>query len=350
MSKRRYTLGQPHLLRRRGKNKFWTGWIDGQEVSLRTSDRADAQRRLDALATQRERAPAGHPSPQPPLLSALGLQFAEYCRPPRHTTKTAASYALRVANFVEWAEAQRVLTTADVTNAIMSKYVRARSADGAGQATINRDVIAVRLMFAFALREGLIVEDPFEQRAFRALKLKEPRPKPNSITLSPSQIDTFLETADAMSPAAYAALFRATAGSGIRIDEARHLDAGDLDAERRLLTITPKPAWTTKGYRYRDVPVSERTIAAAKTFILRRAKVLLDDKSVWREVQRVHKAANLPRMSMHDLRRAWASAVHANGASLKQVSVWLGHADIATTERYIRVYISETAGHEYLPR
>jgi site-specific recombinase XerD len=53
---------------------------------------------------------------------------------------------------------------------------------------------------------------------------------------------------------------------------------------------------------------------------------------------------------MHDLRRAWASAMHANGASLKMVSVWLGHADIATTERYIRVYTSETRGHEYLPR
>jgi site-specific recombinase XerD len=350
MSKRRYTLGQPHLLRRRGTNRYWTAWLGGREVSLGTPDRAEAQRRLDSLATQRERAPGGDSPPQPSILSAIGLKFAEYCRPPRHTAKTAASYALRVTTFVEWAEGQRVLTTADVTNAVMSRYVRARASDGAGHATINRDVIAVRLMFAFALREGLIVDDPFEQRAFRALKLKEPRPKPNSITLSPAQIDLFLATADTMSPVAYGALFRLTAGSGIRIDEARHLDASDLDGERRLLTVTPKPSWTTKGYRYRTVPVSEQTIAAAKTFIRLRANVALDDKSVWREVQRVHDEAKLPKMSMHDLRRAWASAVHANGASLKQVSVWLGHADIATTERYIRVFISETLGHEYLPR
>ena len=31
----------------------------------------------------------------------------------------------------------------------------------------------------------------------------------------------------------------------------------------------------------------------------------------------------------------WASAVHVRGASIKQVSVWLGDAEIATTERYI---------------
>lgn len=350
MSKRRYTLGQPHLLRRRGSNKYWTAWLEGHEVSLGTADRAEAQRRLDTWAAKRERAPGGGPSPDPPLLSKLGLKFAEYCRPPRHTVKTADSYAQRVTMFVEWAEDQRARTTADVTNALMSKYVRARAADGAGHATINRDVIAVRLMFAFAMREGLIVEDPFEQRAFKALKLKEPRPKPNTITLSPAQIDTFLDKADAISPAAYAALFRTTAGSGIRIDEARHLDAKDLDSVRGLLTITPKPDWTTKGYRFREVPVSERTVAAARTFIKLRPKAAFDDKSVWREVRRVCKAAELPKMSMHDLRRAWASAMHANGASLKMVSVWLGHADIATTERYIRVYVTETGGHEFLPR
>jgi site-specific recombinase XerD len=350
MSKRRYTLGQPHLLRRRGKNKYWTAWLEGREISLGTPDRAEAQRRLDARAAERERAPGGDPPADPPLLSKLGLKFAEYCRPPRHTQKTADSYAQRVTVFVEWAETQRVRTTADVTNAIMSKYIRARSSKGSGHATINRDVIAVRLMFAFAMREGLIANDPFEQRAFRALKLKEPRPKPNSITLSPTQIDTFLDAADAMSPAAYAALFRASAGSGVRIDEARHLDAKDVDGERMLLTITPKPDWTSKGYRYRDVPISEHTVAAARAFIRLRSKVALDDKSIWREVQRVCKRAKIPKMSMHDLRRAWASAMHANGASLKMVSVWLGHADIATTERYIRVYVSETRGHEYLPR
>jgi site-specific recombinase XerD len=50
------------------------------------------------------------------------------------------------------------------------------------------------------------------------------------------------------------------------------------------------------------------------------------------------------------LRRAWASAMHANGASIKQVSVWLGHPTIAVTERYIRIFATESTGHEFLPR
>ena len=53
MPKRRYDLGHPHLLRRRGKTKFWTAWLNGHEISLGTADRVEAQRRLDARAAQR---------------------------------------------------------------------------------------------------------------------------------------------------------------------------------------------------------------------------------------------------------------------------------------------------------
>jgi site-specific recombinase XerD len=350
MSKRKYTLGHPHLTRRRGRNKFWNAWIDGKELSLGTPDRIEAQRRLDIRAEQCERAPGSASPAAPTHLSALGLKFAEYCQPPRHTPNTAASYTNRFTMFVEWAEHRRVVTTAQITYAIMMQYVRTRSHEGAGPATINRDVIAVRLAFAFALREGLIADDPFDSRTFRALKLKEPRGKPNMLTMSPAQIDTFLDVADTMAPPVYAALFRLAAGSGVRIDEARHVDLGDVDDARKILTITPKPGWTTKGYRYRNIPISERTAKAVRSFVATRAGVTLDDKSVWRELHRVRVAAEVPRFTMHDLRRAWASAMHANGASLKQVSVWLGHADIATTERYIRIFETQTEGHEYLPR
>ena len=86
------------------------------------------------------------------------------------------------------------------------------------------------------------------------------------------------------------------------------------------------------------------------TFVKTRHTQPIDDKTVWEEIKRVREAAGLPHFSMHDLRRAWASAMHHNGAPLKQVSVWLGHADVQTTERYIRVYDTGVTGHEYLPR
>jgi integrase/recombinase XerD len=359
MSKRKYTLGQPHLLRRRGKKKLWTAWLAGHEVSLGIADRTEAQRKLDELAAGNERrkaaakrsgAEASAPRVDPPLLTELALGYIKYCQPPRHTEKTAASYSNRLSYFVAWAEAQKVFRTSHVTFRLMSTYTRTRSEKGAGAATINRDITAVRRMFAYAQREGLIDEDPFEATSFRSLKLREPRAKPNVLTLSPEQVDTFLDKADEVSLPAHAAFFRLTAGSAVRIDEARHLDANDVDEARRMLTITPKKDWTTKGYRYREVPISQRTADAVKAYVANRKGVAVDDKTIWKELQRVRKLAGLPHFSMHDLRRAWASAVHQKGASLKQVSVWLGHADVQTTERYIRVFLTKSSGHEFLPR
>lgn len=358
MSKRRYVLGQPHLLRRRGKNKLWTGWLEGREISLGTADRAEAQRKLDELAAQprsdeaaskRGGAEERAPSPDPQLLSALALLFAEYCRPPRHTKKTANSYAHRVSTFVEAMEKKNITRPDQVTFTVMSAYVRERS-DEVSAATVNRDLTPIRRMFAFAKREGHIEKNPFKHEDFEELKLREPRPKPNALALSPRQVDAFLAKADEMAKPGYATLFRLTAGSAIRIDEVRHYEPGDIDVKRGLLTITPKKDWTTKGYRYRDIPISKKTIEALLAFVALRDKMALDDKAVWNEIQRIRKAAKLPKFSIHDLRRAWASAMHANGASIKQVSVWLGHCAVQVTERYIRVFETETTGHAFLPR
>ena len=224
--------------------------------------------------------------------------------------------------------------------------------EGHASARDDRDPELVLDLDVFDL---LVRSNPFRSEDFRELKLREPRPKPNAITLSPTQVDLFLDTADTMSPTVLAAMFRLTAGSGVRIDEARHLDTADVRivdavAGTAELTITPKPGWTTKSYRYRMIPITTRTAAAVLAFVKARPKQAIDDKTVWDEMKRVRDKAKLPHFSMHDLRRAWASAVHHNGASLKQVSVWLGHAEVQTTERYIRVFGMETTGHEFLPR
>ena len=350
-NKRKYTLGQPHLTRRRGKAKNWRGWVDGREVSLGTSDRAEAQRRLDQLAAERRRAArATERVERATKLTELAGAYIEDCVT-RHTPKTAASYGHRLLMFVEWAEQRGVVRASDVDYRLLSAYVRKRrGVDGASAATVNRQLTAIRRMMVFGRRFRMLDVEPVDREGFSELRLREPRPKPNATTFRPEQIDSLLDAADLELDEAYAKLIRFVAGSGIRIDEALHADLDDVDEGRGMLIVTPKPGWTTKGYRYRDVPISSRTAEAAKRFINLRDEHPMSDRVIWARLQQARKAAELPHLSMHDLRRAWASAVYANGASLKQVSVWLGHADVATTERYIRAFDDVSDGHQYLPR
>ena len=114
--------------------------------------------------------------------------------------------------------------------------------------------------------------------------------------------------------------------------------------------MTPKADWQPKSYRFRTIPVSRATCDAALEFIAKRSKVRLDDKATWDAIRVVREELELPKFSIHDLRRAWASAMHEGGATIKRVSVWLGHSGIGVTERYIRVFDSDSTGHEFLAR
>ncbi|MCA9623842.1 MAG: tyrosine-type recombinase/integrase [Myxococcales bacterium] len=274
-----------------------------------------------------------------------------YGQPPRYTQSTIDTYGSRIVNFVEWAERQKVVYPAQVSFGLLQQFMRHRAdRDGVGGRTINRDFTAMNAMFRYAVANGFAQVNPFANGALAALKLREPRPKPSAVALSPKQVDTFLAKADEISHPAYAALYRGTAGSAVRIDEILNLEPWEVDEARMQLTISPKRGWTTKGYRYRDIPISRATAKALKVFLSKKDEVALDQKSIWKELQRIRENAGLPHFSMHDLRRAWASAMHDNGASLKRVSVWLGHADVQTTERYIRVFMDASDGHQFLPR
>ena len=47
-----------------------------------------------------------------------------------------------------------------------------------------------------------------------------------------------------------------------------------------------------------------------------------------------------PKLSPHDLRRTYAKLARKGGAALEDISLALGHASIATTERYLCVELN----------
>jgi integrase/recombinase XerD len=61
----------------------------------------------------------------------------------------------------------------------------------------------------------------------------------------------------------------------------------------------------------------------------------LGEKVVWQLIKPYAKAAGVPGIAPHDLRRTCAKLCRAGGGELEQIQMLLGHASVQTTERYL---------------
>lgn len=127
------------------------------------------------------------------------------------------------------------------------------------------------------------------------------------------------------------------------------MDASDV--RKAEIVVTPKPGWSTKGYRYRSITVSPATVKAARAFLAAKPTTNLDKKRVWQRLQEARKSAGIDKhFSLHDLRRAWASHMLSSGAvDIEELSKMLGHADMMTTMRYLRVVSGRKIDPRTLP-
>jgi len=312
---------------RRPNRAGWYAFIDRdhKDISLGTNDEHEAQEKLARLLHDR-RIQAIAPNDR--RLTELFAECYERAKT-NNTPKTAYEDHLNNGRVLEWLAARGIYSCKRLKAEIVEDYKTARRFDKVSAARINRELASWKKAMRIAVEWRVFTKDVYEW----FVPLREPRPQPHQRGLTKKEIGKFLAAAEEP----YRSLFRLVIGTGLRDDEARHLEMSDLDARKRIITVTPKPGWTTKGYRYRDIPATKQSIEAAKRYIAARPKMSLDPKGVWKRIQAACKLANIPKCSMHDFRRAWASHMLAAGHKLEHISRWLGHRDIITTMRYLRV-------------
>ena len=97
---------------------------------------------------------------------------------------------------------------------------------------------------------------------------------------------------------------------------------------------------TTKSSQTREIPLNKETTKVFKdwhsdsdwVFPGSGENPLTTVKRSWGNVK---KAAKLPDLRFHDLRHTFATRILRRGADIKTVSALLGHANIATTTKYL---------------
>ena len=159
--------------------------------------------------------------------------------------------------------------------------------------------------------------------------------------------ERLVEAAEGVDPNAYLIVLLG-AEAGLRCGEMMALEWLDVDLGKRQLRIC-QSEWrgqvtSTKGERLRYVPMTKRLAAALRDHRhLRSARVLVDrgrtlsQKMIQDRVRWASRRAGLERQGVHILRHTFCSHLAMKGAPARAIQELAGHADLSTTQRYMRL-------------
>lgn len=230
--------------------------------------------------------------------------------------------------------------------AAVRAFLAARLRDGA-RATTARKLAALRAFFRWLAREGA---DANPCEAVTAPKV--PRMLP--VHLSVDDLTTLLATPDRSGPFGLRdrALLELLYSSGLRAAECAGLDWSSIHERLGVARVVGK------GSKERVVPVGADALAAlaeyragwtlerrdAKAVFLNKSGTRLTTRSIGRIVEKHLKAAGIAaHATPHSLRHSFATHLLESGADLRAIQEMLGHASIATTQRYTHLELARLA-------
>lgn len=260
--------------------------------------------------------------------------------------RTVDAYRRDLLGFAAWAEEHDVGDPADVDRLLLRRYVAHLAAHRYARRSIARKASTLRRYFRWSERTGLVSADPTIGLSAPRADGRLPR------VLRQDELNVLLDeppaAADGDAPAVRArddAVLEILYGSGLRVGELCSLDVPDLDLERGRATV-----WG-KGGKQRVVPLGEPAVAALRRWLAEGRALLLTADSppaalfvnrrgrrlTPRDVRRLLDRRAPAPTHPHALRHTFATHLLDGGADLRAVQELLGHADLATTQRYTHV-------------
>ncbi len=237
------------------------------------------------------------------------------------------------------------------THPSLRRFLAQQHTMGYARASVARRVGAIHTFYRWAAHSGVVEHDPAELlgrpkvvnrlptvlRQGEAGELAEAPPAPHDG--SPLEIAVALRDR---------AVLELLYGSGLRVGEVAGLTVDRVDLERgRVLVLG-------KGRKEREVPMSDYAIRAIGVYLARgrttmagedtsrlffnRRKNAFSERDI-RAMVGQYAERLLPgrRVTPHTLRHSFATHLLEGGADIRAVQELLGHASVATTQRYTHV-------------
>jgi integrase/recombinase XerC len=218
---------------------------------------------------------------------------------------------------------------------------------GLSKTSVARALAAVRSLYRWLAREGVVEQNPAKLVATPKLPKKLPRVP--TIEEMNTVIDGEISEVAAF-PERDRLMFELLYGCGIRNSELTGINLDDIRLSSEAILIRGK------GKKERYVPFGDSAKSALEKYLPERQRLLqttrknsaallinwrggrLTSRSVGRIIKKIAVAKGLsPDVHPHTLRHAFGTHMLEEGADLRAIQELLGHERLATTQRYTQL-------------
>jgi integrase len=317
-------------------------WSDSTPFRERKRAPMSGKSAAQRWGEERERYLLKMGKPQPtlkevPTLDAFASQFVDqHCRANRLKPSYIASTESHIEHHLSPTLGPMKLDAID--NAAVQRLKLAMAHLAAK--TANNQLVTLSVLLKKAVEWGVIDRMPCTIKLLRAAKT----------TMAFYDFDEYARLRQAAQTRGIETEIMIVLGgdAGLRLGEIVALEWTDIDFARQRLTVA-RSSWqgqvgTTKGGRSRMIPMTKRLGALLRAHRHMRSPQVLcpgghavTRDQVIKAVRAAERIAVLKYSGVHILRHTFCSHLAMRGATAKAIQELAGHADLATTQRYIHL-------------
>lgn len=258
---------------------------------------------------------------------------------------TILGYGRDLENFVKYCKVNRIRSLQQVNPKLIYSYLRIMSKERKSETTINRTLVAIKMLLRFCVLTGSLKDDFTSTlegpKRWQRLPIVCDKQKVFKLLEAPAEQDPFYLRDKAILEMLYA--------TGMRASEIADINISDLNLAIGYLRCLGK------GRKERIIPMGKTAIKVMTQYLEELRPSLAKDNSkdsvflsrtgrpmsrvdIWRIVKKYARRTSMPeRMTVHTLRHCFATHLLSGGADLRSLQEMLGHADISTTQIYTHV-------------
>jgi integrase/recombinase XerC len=282
-----------------------------------------------------------------PAASTAGRAVADFVRHLRErnaSAHTLKAYSHDLALFAAYAGSRG---WKQIDHIAVRGFLSQLYETGLSKTSVARALAAVRSLYRWLAREGVVEQNP--AKLVSTPKLPKKLPRVPTIEEMNSVIDGEMPEAAAF-PERDRLMLELLYGCGIRNSELTGINLDDIRLSAEAILIRGK------GKKERYVPFGDSVKTGLAAYLPERGRVLdaghkncnallinrrggrLTTRSVGRIVKKIAVAKGLsPDVHPHTLRHAFGTHMLEEGADLRAIQELLGHERLATTQRYTQL-------------